>query len=384
VTARAVEPVSGRWIPEGRRFAAEEIIYFAGRGKIALRDALQDFDLLITGPHATAMIPEELRPFLDPDLTCREQFDFSDISTSAIGRRWAAIDSRVVYVENPHPRLVLDPNRPPPHDLEAGLREAFSRIRRAGPGQPVELDGVDAVRPVTFAFKPVLMQPRDPADWRRLVATLRDCSSVGADVYAATRDRLLEALLRLRRGARPGLPMLHVMSLHDTMGARCRSDGAITNMRLPSERLPALVSLGNRGDAQGKAIRGFGSTTIVEATTIAPEELRRITVAFRRAVGIPPGLGAYHVAMNRAYTGGWETIAAANKVRAAAESLGPAWPSRWIGSYMAEFAREALLDLPALMALGRPGHWWPRQSFTVVNKIAELLKAAYDRLRTDL
>ena len=133
--------------------------------------------------------PRELRPFLDPDLTRRKLFDFSDVSTSAVGRRWAEIDERVLYVENPHPRLVLDPNRMPPGDLEAGLREAFRRVRSAGPGRTVDLDGVDAVRPVTFAFAPVLVEPRDTAGWRALLVTLRECAVRGAGLYVANAMR---------------------------------------------------------------------------------------------------------------------------------------------------------------------------------------------------
>lgn len=65
---------------------------------------------------------------------------------------------------------------------------------------------------------------------------------------------------------------------------------------------------------------------------------------------------ARHVAMNRVYTGGWETQAAGARIRAAADASRAArgvWPH--VGAYMAEFAREALLDPPALAALRGPG-----------------------------
>jgi hypothetical protein len=369
--------VTTRWIPKGRRFSPAQIVFFAGRGRVPLGDALARCDLLITAPHATAAIPEELRPFLDPRLSYREQFDFSDASTRAIGRRWAAIDRHVVYIENPHPRLVLDPSRRPSEHLEACLHEAFRRVRRAGPGRPVDLAEIDAVRPVTFANRPVLLEPRDPTEWRRLLHALRDTAAAGTNVYTTTCDRLLDALLRTRHGVRGGASMLHVMSLHDTMAARIWPSGAIAHLRPPTQRLPHFVSLGNRGDARGEAIRGTG-----EPTTIAPPELRRITAAFRGTVGVPPELAARHVAMNRVYTGKWDTIAAGARIRAAARAL---WPSAEvpprIGAYMAEFAREALLDPDALAVLRDPGDGWPRRSFAHVDRIARTLKAAYDRLR---
>ena len=171
-----------------------------------------------------------------------------------------------MYVKNPHPRLIIDPNRRPPEDLEACLREAFRRVRQAGPGRPVDRSGVDAVRPVTFANRPVLMEPRDATEWRKLVAVPRATAAAGADVYTTTRDRLQGAQPRSRRvpGSRP---MLHVMSLHDTMAAWIWPNGAIANLRPPAERLPHFVSLGNRGNARGDAVPG-----IVEATTMPPAQ----------------------------------------------------------------------------------------------------------------
>ena len=91
---------------------------------------------------------------------------------------------------------------------------------------------------------------------------------------------------------------------------------------------------------------------------------------------------ARHVAMNRVYTGGWETRAAGARIRAAADASRAArgvWPH--VGAYMAEFAREALLDPPALAALRGPGDGWPPRTFARVDQIARLLKAAYDCIR---
>ena len=339
------------------------------------------FDVLVTGPHATADMPEELMPHIVPSLTRRSQYDFSDVTTSAIGRRWAEIDERVLYVENPHARLVLDPNRPPPRDLRAELQEAFRRVHLAGPGRAMDLDGVDAVRPVTFAFQPVLREPVSSAGWRELTRVLRICAMRGAGVYIATRDHLLRMLLNFHRRSVNRTPMLHVISLHDTMAARIRPNGAITDERPPLERPPFLISLGNRGDVRGEPVSTAGCA---EAVTMAPRELRRVTAAFRAAAGIPPTLGGHHVAMNRVYRGGWETIIAGAKLRRVRSSSEEGETSRCkIGAYMAEFAREALLDDTALAVLRGPGTDWPANSPTQVNQIASLLKATYDNLRAD-
>ena len=54
-----------------------------------------------------------------------------------------------------------------------------------------------------------------------------------------------------------------------------------------------------------------------------------------------------------------------------------------MGAYMAEFAREALLDDAALAILRTPGADWPSENYEQVNRIASLLKITYDSLRRD-
>ena len=171
--------------------------------------------------------------------------------------------------------------------------------------------------------------------------------------------------------------MLHVMSLHDTMAARMCPGGAIANLRAPAERLPRFVSLGNRGNACGDPIPGLG-----EATTMPAAELRRIASALRAEIAMPSSLAARDIGLNRVYTGGWETKTAGARIRAVADASrasGELWA--YVGAYMAEFAREALLDPPALAALRAPGEGWPPQTLARVDQIARLLKAAYDCLR---
>src|SRR6188768_1271256 len=155
------------WIPEGTHFGESEMTFFVGRGERDIDDVLAGIDLVITGPHASAAFPAELQPFVDARLTKRLQYDFTDISTSPVTRRWAVTDPKVLYIEDPHPRAVRDANRARPDDLLPGLREAFARLDAAPDARP-SLAGVDAVRPVTFGYLPVLKRPQTDQDWDRL------------------------------------------------------------------------------------------------------------------------------------------------------------------------------------------------------------------------
>ena len=114
-----------------------------------------------------------MQPFVDVRLTKRLQYDFTDISTSPVTRRWAQIDPRVLYIEDPHPRAVRDANRARPDDLLPGLREAFARLDAGGPDGRPSLVDVDAVRPVTFGYLPVYTRPQTDEDWERLGDALR-------------------------------------------------------------------------------------------------------------------------------------------------------------------------------------------------------------------
>lgn len=109
--------------------------------------------------------------------------------TSSLGRAWAAADPGVVFVENPHSRLVLDPNRSPPADVMPGLREFFVRLQRQRAGEKIPFGGIDAV------FK----------------------------------------------ARKPGTA-LRVISLHDIMNTKMRADGAIVVERPAADRLPQLVN----------------------------------------------------------------------------------------------------------------------------------------------
>src|SRR5687767_14112719 len=116
------------WVPAGTAFDADDFVYYRDKGRRPVDDILGEVDLILTGPHASATFPEEMAPYVADGLTCRLQHDFTDVSTSPVGRRWAEIDRHVLYVENPHPRAVRDANRARPDDLGRGLREAFARL----------------------------------------------------------------------------------------------------------------------------------------------------------------------------------------------------------------------------------------------------------------
>ena len=47
---------------------------------------LGSISAVITGPHASALFASELSPFVDKQLTRRQQFDFSDAATKEVGR----------------------------------------------------------------------------------------------------------------------------------------------------------------------------------------------------------------------------------------------------------------------------------------------------------
>ena len=172
----------------------------------------------------------------------------------------------MLYIEDPHPRAVRDANRARPDDLLPGLREAFARLDAAEPGERPSLAGVDAVRPVTFGYLPVLRRPRDRRRTGTGSATRCDkAGALGIDEYERVRDDLIERVIeaKLRRLATidpasctvaewSSATHLDVMSMHDTMNHTARPDGAVCLERQPEDRLPAVVALSNHGDATGE------------------------------------------------------------------------------------------------------------------------------------
>ena len=396
-TVSAMDIADIHWIPAGTHFGASDMVFFQGKGERDLADVLAGIDLVVTGPHATAAFPAEMQPFVDPSLTTRLQYDFCDISTSPVARRWAALDPKVLYIENPHPRAVRDANRPRPADLTAGLREAFDRLAADSCGRP-SLAGVDAIRPVTFGYLPVLRRPTSDADWGALGAALTDAGARGVDVYERARDDLLERVIeaKLRRLATldpAQVPVadwnsatsLHVLSIHDTMNHTARPDGAVCLERQPVDRLPQLVALSNRGDAQGEVRAGThtGLREPIDVPSMEPAMLRSIGAAYRHAFD---AWAADDVAFNRPYIGGHETQTVGPRLQQLAPRAvvrtddEPARALRF-GAWQNEFLREFLLGPGATDELMRPGTHWPVVPDDHVDRIAHGLQAAHDRVR---
>jgi hypothetical protein len=356
------------WIPAGTRFGVDEMVFHRDKGRRDLDDVLADIDVVVTGPHATAAFPAELQPFVDPSLTQRLQYDFSDWSTSPVARRWAAIDPHVLYIEDPHPRAVRDANRPRPRDLLASLREAFDRLE-AEPGGRPSLGGVDAVRPVTFGYLPVLRRPASEGEWQALGDALCTAGALGVDAYERVRDDLIERVVaaKLRRFGHGDHPVhVDVLSLHDTMNTTARPDGAVCLERQPADRLPELVALSNRGDAHGERRDG------ADDVSIPATRLRSIGQAYRVAFGVPDD----HVAYYRPFLGGHETQLAGPRLAQLEEG-----PLR-LGAWQNEFLREFLLGPDAVAVMSEPGDEWVAAPGTWVDHVADRLAVAHALVRT--
>lgn len=386
------------WIPAGTRFGEDDFVYYRDKGVRPVGDVLAEIDLIVTGPHGSAAFPEELAPFVDDRLTTRLQFDFTDVSTSPIGRRWAAIDPHVIYVENPHPRAVRDANRPRPADLGAGLREAFDRLRAAGETGRPSLAGVDAVRPVTFGYLPVLREPRSDQGWAELVGALEAAGALGVDEYERVRDDLIERTLtaKLTRLATIDPSVLSVsewrsattlftLSLHDTMNHTARSDGAICLERPPADRLPTVVAMSNRGGPDG-SVRASTSGGLIDDASVPsldPSTLRALGNAYRFAFEAP---GPDDVAYNRPYLGGHETTVAGPWMRSRAarslvEGIDGVTVGLHLGAWQNEFRREYLLGPDAVAQLMEPGDDWVTPPDDRVAWLAGRLKSAHDCYR---
>jgi hypothetical protein len=390
------------WIKEGKRFSLDDIVTYSGKEANAFADVAHKIDLILTGPHATAAFPAEMAPFIDASVTQRKQFDYSDVTTNAIARRWAEIDEHVVYIENPHPRLVFDQNRPHPVDPEKDLREIFNRIRKSRAGQKSDYAGVDGVRPVTFADEPIIKQPATDKQWKMLLSALLSCAANGAFVYAKVRDDVINTVFEKKCAYLHRLPIekltvsqfhsalrLQVQCVHDTMNARVYPDGAVGNIRKVAERLPLLVCLSNRGNAKGEMkVKDDGSRLAPsDVLTITADQLIGIKRAYQAAFGIVNEKLDDTIALNRPYYGGYEVQVLGSRLRAMArESLvkhksGTKILSLTTGAYQAEYLRETLLGPENTEIISKPGTGWPDENPEHINDFVEKLKATYDSLR---
>lgn len=348
------------WIEAGRRFGFDDLVLRYDQQR-PFTEVAADIDTIVLGPHASAAFPAELRPFIAPGLTRRKQCDFSDIITASLGRAWVAADPRVVYVENPVARLVLDPNRAPPGDPVTGLREFYQRLARQRDGESVVFGGVDAVRPITFGGEDVLIEPGSSAAWQTLATTLADVAARTVAAYRACCDKVLRTVLERR----PANASLCVFSLHDTMNTKMRADGAIVVERALADRLPLWANLGNKGDAQGNAQD--------DPITIDGAELRRIAAAWADGFGLQGAARDEQILLNRPYKGAYETVHYGAQLRALGQQR--------VGAVQVEFLRETLLGPAAVARLHAPGGDWPAVDDAHIAGVAAGLARAGRALR---
>lgn len=355
------------FIPAGTVYTAEQITHFADPETRSLDQAVTEADVLVSAPHAGAAIPEELAGFISPNLTRRLQYDFTDVSTASIVKRWAEIDPRIVAVVNPHPRLVRDPNRPKPNDVRGDLATAIERVRSAGAWNPVDLTGVDAIRPVTFSFFPILEIPVTDAGLQRLVDAFAEAAEQGLGVYESTRDSLTEKFLD--HGLSQGGTFTR-LSFHDTMNTTTTREGAVNVARPTKDQLPSVVALSNRGDAYGEARNPN------DLPTMSPESIRRLADAHRYGFQVRDS-GA--VQLNKPYLGSQEIRADGEKFRALRSEASAAGLE--LGAVQAEFLREFLLGTAATEKLHEPGTDWVSEDLDHVDMIAHACKRAWDKFR---
>jgi len=359
-------------IPTGRVFTPEEITFYADKGDRSLAEAIAEADVLVSCPHSGAAIPAELAPFLAPELTRRQQYDFSDVSTSPVARRWAEIDPRVVCVENPHPRVVRDADRGRPGDLAATLREAIARVRAAGPSGQADLTGVDAIRPVTPSAIPLLALPDADDDLELLVATFVAVAERGLGVYERTRDVLRERFVAQKIAAAHAdgrSRRFTALSFHDTMNRTITPGGAVNAERPREDRLPAIVVLSNRGGRDGGPI-GDGPVTM------RPDLIRTLAEAHRTVFG---AASDDDVQLNRPFLGGQEVIASGARFRELSSAADAAGLT--LSAVQAEFLRELLLGERNTAELAKPGAGWVEPDVEQVDRIAHACKAAWDEFR---
>jgi hypothetical protein len=390
------------WVPAGRAFGFDDLVFYRGKGVVPFGEVAGRIDLILTGPHATAAIPRELAPFLAPDLTQRQQHDFSDMTTSDLCRRWVETDEHAVYVEFPHHRILFDPNRDWPADPEAGLREFFSRRDAQTRGESVSFNGVDSIRPVSFSGVPFLRRPVDESEWRRLMGVITDLGGRGARPYAQVCDEVIARIFEAKCANLHGLDldratvaefnsarMLHVQCVHDTMNSTVAPDGAVNLDKPKSDWLPSIVSLGNRGDERGEPRPpvGGGPMPKDDVTIIDGSQFRSLQQALAFAFEVPHEEIGAALALNSPYLGAAEcqrigrllrTLEPQGLVR---HSSGEKVLSIRTGAYQAEFLRETLLGPTNTAHVRKPGTDWPGTDHAHHVDLTARLKRAYDILR---
>lgn len=390
------------WVPEGKSFGFEDLVFYRGKGQVPFEEVAGRIDLILTGPHATAALPRELEPFLEPGLTQRQQHDFSDMTTSDLCKRWVEVDEHALYVEFPHHRMLFDPNRDWPADPEGGLREFFVRHEAQGRGESVSFNGVDSIRPVSFSGVPFLRRPSDDTGWKRLMAVITDLGDRGARSYARVRDEVINRVFEAKCAHLHNLDlddvtvsgfnsarMLHVQCVHDTMNATVGPDGAVDRDKPRADWLPRIVSLGNRGDERGepRPPASGGPMPLVDVPIIDGGQFRSLQQALAFAFEVPHEEVDAALALNTPYLGAFECQAAGRLLR----SLEPRGIVRHgsnekvlsirTGAYQAEFLRETLMGTTNTEHVRRPGDDWPATEEEHHVFLTARLRRAYDILR---
>ena len=191
------------WIPAGTRFGIDEMAYFVGRGERDIDDVLADVDLVVTGPHASAAFPEEMQPFVDVRFTKRLQYDFTDVSTSPVARRWAADRPARAVHRGPASagRARRQPAAARSTSSPASARRSTGSTRR--PGEPA-LAGGRRRRAAGHVRLPAgaTASPQTDAEWNEFGGALGDRRRARASTeYEAVRDDLIERVIeaKLRR-----------------------------------------------------------------------------------------------------------------------------------------------------------------------------------------
>ena len=390
------------WVPEGKTFGFDDLVFHRGKGEVPFEEIAPRIDLILTGPHATAALPRELAPFLEQGLTQRQQHDFSDMTTSDLCKRWVEVDEHAVYIEFPHHRILFDPNRDWPADPGAGLRAFFDRHDAKARGETVSFNGVDSIRPISFSGVPFLRRPTSDSEWAALMTVITDLGNRGARPYARVRDEVIATVFEAKCANLHDLDvdtatvadfnsarMLHVQCVHDTMNATVGADGAVDHDKPEADWLPRIVSLGNRGDERGepRPPATGGLLPLVDVPIIDAAQFRSLQQALAFAFEVPHAQLDDALALNSPYLGAFEcqqigrllrTLEPQGIVRHGSQEKVLAIRT---GAYQAEFLRETLMGATNVAHVRRPGTDWPETDHEHHVDLTRRLKTAYDILR---
>jgi hypothetical protein len=195
-------------------------------------------------------------------------------------------------------------------------------------------------------------------------------AELGLDVYERTRDSLVTRLLEKNlRGPNPASGFCFTLSFHDTMNHTACADGAVNVERAPAHRLPDVVALSNRGDANGDP-RG------AEPVTMAPMLLRSLADAHRQGFDVAD---AADVQLNVPYLGSQEVTSFGARFRDLEATAAKAGVT--LGAVQAEFLREYLLGGQAAEHIMKPGVDWPPVPAAWIDHVAQQLRRSWDTFR---